>query len=124
MSSTRTKNTARNTVWGLVYRIITTLGPFAVRTIIIQKLGMEYAGLSNLFTSLLTVLNLANLGFHSSIVFTMYKAIAEEDKDSLCSMLNYYRKVFTGVGVAILTMGLALMPFLPQTRARRVPFRR
>lgn len=51
--------------------------PFAIKTIIIKELGQEYNGLSTLFTSVLTVLNLANLGFNSSLVFTMYKAIAE-----------------------------------------------
>lgn len=114
MKLTRTKNTMRNTLWGAVYRIVTLIGPFAIKTIIIKRLGLEYSGLSSLFTSILTVLNLANLGFSSSLVFTMYRAIAEEDNDSLCAMLNFYRKVYRIVGLAILGMGLVIMPFLPR----------
>lgn len=113
MKLSRTLNTMRNATWGIIYRFVTLLGPFAVRTIIIQKLGMDYAGLSNLFTSILTVLNLANLGFSSSLVFTMYKAVAEDDKAALCAMLRFFRKVYKIVGLAILAMGLAVMPFLP-----------
>lgn len=113
MSGSRTQNTVRNAAWGIIYRIVTLLGPFAVRTIIIRKLGMEYSGLNNLFTSILTVLNLANLGFSSSLVFTMYKAVAEEDNELLCALLGFFRKVYKLVGLAILAMGLALMPFLP-----------
>ena len=113
MNSSRTQNTVRNAAWGIIYRIVTLLGPFAVRTIIIRKLGMEYSGLNNLFTSILTVLNLANLGFSSSLVFTMYKAIAEEDNELLCALLGFFRKVYKLVGLAILAMGLAVMPFLP-----------
>jgi len=113
MNSSRTQNTVRNAAWGIIYRIVTLLGPFAVRTIIIRKLGMEYSGLNNLFTSILTVLNLANLGFSSSLVFTMYKAIAEEDNKLLCALLGFFRKVYKLVGLAILIMGLAVMPFLP-----------
>ena len=51
----------RNTLWGAIYRVATLIGPFAIKTIIIKELGQEYNGLSTLFTSVLTVLNLANL---------------------------------------------------------------
>lgn len=113
MSESRTKNSVRNAEWGIVYRIVTLIGPFLVRTLIIRKLGMEYSGLNSLFTSILTVLNLANLGFSSSLVFTMYKAVAEDDKDQLCALLAYFRRVYKAVGIVILVMGLAVMPFLP-----------
>ena len=108
----RAKNTMRNTLWGAIYRVATLIGPFAIKTIIIKELGQEYNGLSTLFTSVLTVLNLANLGFNSSLVFTMYKAIAEDDKPALCAMLKFYRKVYRIVGLVILGMGLAVMPYL------------
>lgn len=103
----------RNTAWGAVYRLVTLLGPFAIKTIIIKKLGLEYSGLNSLFTAILTVLNLANLGFSSSLVYTMYKAIVEDDQDALCAMMNFYRRVYRIVGLVILGLGLCLMPFLP-----------
>jgi hypothetical protein len=81
-------------MWGMIYRIITLIGPFIVKTLIVNKLGIEYSGLSSLFTSILTVLNLSNLGFSSSIVFTMYKAIADEDLELQCAMIAFYRKVY------------------------------
>ncbi len=113
MKLSRTENSMRNAAWGVIYRIVMLLCPFAVRTILIRKLGMDYAGLSNLFTSILTVLNLANLGFGSSLVYMMYKAVAEDDKPSLCAMLSFFRKVYKIVGLVILGLGLAVMPFLP-----------
>ena len=121
MKLARTKNTMRNTLWGAVYRITTLIGPFAVKTLIIQRLGLEYSGLNSLFTSILTVLNLANLGFSSSLVYTMYKAVAEEDNDALCALMNFFRKAYRYVGLAILAMGLALMPFLPKLVGEGVP---
>lgn len=121
MNPSRTKNTMRNAAWGMIYRITTLLGPFAVRTVIINKLGMEYAGLSNLFTSILTVLNLANLGFSSSLVFTMYRAVADGDREALCAMLAFFRKVYKIVGLVILGLGMAVMPFLPHLIKRDCP---
>lgn len=108
-----TKNTVRNTFWGIAYRLITIIGPFVIKTLLVNKLGIEYSGLNSLFTSILTVLNLTNLGFSSSIVFTMYQAIVDDDIDAQCAMLNYYRKVYKIVGVIILGLGIGIMPFLP-----------
>lgn len=114
MKFSRTKNIFRNTFWGIIYRTVTLLGPFLVKTLIIYKLGDEYNGLSSLFTSILTVLNLSNLGFSSSLVYMMYKAVAEDDTDTLCALLNFFRKAYKYVGLAILTMGIAIMPILPK----------
>ncbi|MBQ2383066.1 MAG: hypothetical protein IIV61_03405 [Oscillospiraceae bacterium] len=114
MKMARTQNAFRNTIWGVVYRIVALIGPFAIKTIIIKKIGMEYSGLNTLFNSILTVLNLANLGFSSSLVYTMYDAVAREDHEAICAMLNFFRKVYRIIGFVILGMGIAVMPFLPQ----------
>ena len=121
MKLARTRNTVRNTSWGIVYRLITLIGPFVVRTLIVNELGLEYSGLSSLFTSILTVLNLTNLGFSSSIVFNMYKAIADDDIEAQCAMINYYKRVYKIVGVVILIFGIITMPFLPHFVEGDVP---
>ena len=114
MKLARTKNAFRNAAWGAIYRVVALIGPFAIKTIIIKKIGMEYSGLNTLFNSILTVLNLANLGFHSSLVYTMYDAVAREDNAAICAMINFFRKVYRIIGFVILGMGVAVMPFLPR----------
>ena len=121
MKLARTKNAFRNTLWGAVYRLVALIGPFAVKTIIIKRLGMEYSGLNTIFNSILTVLNLANLGFSGSLVYTMYEAVAKEDNVAICAMLNFFRKVYRIIGLVILGMGVAVMPFLPQLVGEGVP---
>lgn len=59
------KNARRNIFFGFINRIISLFCPFIIRTIIIWKLGMEYVGLSSLFTSILQVLSLTELGFRN-----------------------------------------------------------
>lgn len=113
MQIERTKNAARNIIWGIAEKIVTLLLPFAVRTVMIKILGAEYLGLNSLFTSVLSVLSLTELGFGTAIVFSMYKPIAEDDKDTLCALLNVYRKIYSIVGIIILFCGLAVLPFLP-----------
>lgn len=99
---------------GLLAQILTIVGPFVVRTVFIRTLGAEYLGLNSLFTSILTVLSLSELGFGTAIVFSMYQAIADDDSDTICALLAAYRKVYRIVGLVILTAGLAVAPFLPK----------
>ena len=113
MKTERAKNAKRNVLFGMVNRGINLLLPFAVRTAFMYTLGLEYLGLSSLFTSILTVLNLTELGVGSAIVYHMYKPIAEDDEETLCALLNYYRKVYKAIGVVVLVVGLLLIPFLP-----------
>ncbi len=113
MQINRTKNAVRNIVWGGLEKVVALLLPFVVRTVLIKVLGVEYLGLSNLFTSILTVLNITNLGFDTAIVFSMYKPIAEDDDETVCALLNVFRKIYHVVGSIVLVIGLCIIPFLP-----------
>ena len=86
--------------------------PFVVRTILIYRFGVEYLGLNSLFTSVLSVLSLMDLGFGTAVVYSLYKPAAEGDTDLICAYLTFYRRIFRYVGLAILLAGLAVMPFL------------
>lgn len=109
----RSKNTRRNFFYGLINRIIGLLIPFLVRTIFIKKIGIEYLGLNSLFSSILQVLNLADLGISNAIVFSLYKPLAEDDNDTICALMNYYKHAYRVIGVFILSAGLVILPFLP-----------
>ena len=69
MKIERTKNTTRNIFAGVLLRLYQMIGPFILRTIMIYMLGMEYVGLNSLFASVLQVLNLAELGVGSALVY-------------------------------------------------------
>ena len=121
MKTERAKNAKRNVLFGMVNRVINLLLPFAVRTAFMYTLGLEYLGLSSLFTSILSVLSLTELGVGSAIVYHMYKPIAEDDEETLCALLNYYKKVYRIIGIVVLVAGLSLIPFLPLLIKGSVP---
>ena len=110
----RTKNTKRNLISGFGYQIISIVLPFIVRTAILRIMGAQFSGLTNLFTSIFQVLNLADLGFFSAVVYNMYKPIAEGDTDKVCALLNYCRKIYLSIGLFVLVVGLILLPWLPK----------
>ena len=108
----RTKNSIRNIFYGVIEKAIKIVLPFITRTIFIQKLGVEYLGINSLFASILQVLNLAEFGFSSAIVYNLYKPIAQNDKEKVCALLNLYKKIYRIVGTVIFVIGLAILPFL------------
>lgn len=112
MGETRTKRTIVNASAGIVNKIISIIMPFLGRTTIIYVLGMEYAGLNGLFSSVLQVLNLAEMGLSSAIVFCMYKPMAENDTELLCALYGFMRKLYYIIGTGVAVIGIALIPFL------------
>lgn len=112
MGGQRTKNSARNMIFGVCYRIVSLVMPFAIRTIIVYKLGADYLGITSLFTSILTMLNMTELDFGSAVAFCMYKPVAEQDNDTICALTNLLKKLYNLVGVITLAIGILLLPFL------------
>lgn len=109
----RTLNSIRNIVASVINRIALIVLPFITRTLIVKVLGEQYLGLNSLFVSILSVLNLAELGFGSALVYSMYKPVAEGDDVKVGVLLKYYKKIYTILGFIILVMGLIVMPAIP-----------
>lgn len=108
----RTVNVKRNLIYGVLQFIVSHIFPFILRTILIYRFGAEYLGLNSLFTSVLSVLSLMDLGFGTAVVYSMYKPVAEDDKELICAYLTYYRRIYRWVGLSILVVGLLVMPIL------------
>lgn len=106
------KNTKRNLVAGFLNQGVAFVFPFLNRTLFLWLLGPEFLGLNGLFRSILGVLSLAELGFGTAIVCSMYKPIADDDRDLVCAYLRFYRTIYRVIGTFVLVVGLALLPFL------------
>ena len=117
----KTKNSSRNVVFGFALKVYQLLMPFIIRTIIIYTLGMEYAGLNSLFTSILSVLNIAELGVGTIMVFYMYKPIEEHDSERICALMTLYKLYYRAIGMVILVAGVAITPFIPKLISGEVP---
>ena len=106
------RNTKRNIVSAILNKGVGLLFPFLNRTLFLWLMGAEYLGLNGLFTSILGVLALADLGFGTAVVCSMYKPVADDDRELVCAYLRFYRTVYRWVGTAIFVIGLCLLPFL------------
>lgn len=92
-----------------------------MRTAMIYLMGVQYLGLNSLFTSVLQVLNLAELGVGSAMVYSMYKPIAEDDNTTICALMKLYRTYYRVIGLVIAVIGCVLTPFIPYLIKSDVP---
>ena len=107
-----TQNAVKGIFFGMINKVILIVTPFILRTVLIRHFGHDYAGLSNLFTSILSVLNLAELGFASAAAYSLYRPVAEEDTNKICALLKYYRTIYYCAGGIVLAIGVLLVPLL------------
>lgn len=92
---------AINTILGLICRMVFT-----------RILSADYLGVNGLFTNILTMLNLAELGIGSAIVYALYKPLAENDEEKVASLVKFYGSCYKVIGIVVATIGIILMPFL------------
>ena len=85
---------------------------FAVRTIFIYCLNEAYLSVNGLYSNILTVLSLAELGFGSAMVYRMYAPVAVKDYQKAAALLQFYKKIYIIIGVVIFFLGLCVIPFM------------
>lgn len=117
----KTKNASKNIVFGVILKLYHIIVPFLMRTAMIYLLGVEYLGLDGLFSSVLAVLNLAELGIGSAMIYSMYKPIAEDDGETICALMRLYKVYYRIIGLIVLCGGLILCPFIPRLISGGVP---
>lgn len=113
MNNSRTSNSIKNIIASVGSQLLNLILSFVSRSVFIQVLGVEYLGISGLFNDVLSMLNMAELGFGTAMTFSMYKPLAENDYDTLAGLTHFYKKVYRIIALTIATIGLALIPFLP-----------
>lgn len=108
----RTEYSLINIFAGLVGYGINTVVGFVCRIVFVRTLSADYLGVSGLFTNILSMLSLAELGISSAITYALYKPLAEGDEKKTASIMQFYRKAYAAIGCFVALVGLAMLPFL------------
>lgn len=103
----------KNTALGILFKILTIAFTFVNRTLFIRVLGEQYLGINGLYSNVLSVLSLADLGVNSVLMFFLYEPLAHKDEKKLSTLIAYFRKVYFAIAGIVLVVGLSLIPFLP-----------
>lgn len=92
--------------------VLNTILGFVCRIVFVRTLATDYLGISGLFSNILTMLSLAELGIGSAIAFALYKPIAEKDHAKVTSLMHFYAKAYRLIGICVAVIGVTIMPFL------------
>ncbi|WP_455542987.1 lipopolysaccharide biosynthesis protein [Intestinibacter sp.] len=108
----RAESSLKNLIYAFGGQIIGLVISFVARIVFLRYLSEEYLGLNGLFTNILTMLSLVELGVGPAMTFSLYKPLAENDEVKIKSLMDLYRKMYVVIGVLILVIGVCLTPFL------------
>lgn len=111
-SRSRTEYSVLNIIAGVGGYIVNTILGFICRMVFVQYLAADYLGVNGLFTNILSMLSLAELGIGGAIVYALYKPLAEQNEKKITSLVKVYGTAYKIIGIVIGIVGICLMPFL------------
>lgn len=108
----RIDNATRNIKYGYIAKLVQLVLGFISRTVFIYTLGVTFLGVNGLYTNVLGVLSLAELGIGSAMNYSLYKPVATGDLEKIKSLMNLYKRAYRVIALVVSVMGLLLVPFL------------
>ena len=111
-NQSRTTNSIRNAIISIAMQVLILILSFVCRTIFIQALGDQYLGISGLYTNILSMLSLADLGINTVMIYALYKPIANKDENEICRLVAYFKRLYRIIALVVLALGLVCVPFL------------
>lgn len=108
----RIQHAAKNIAFGYIGNLSSTILGFLLRTVFIYKLDATLLGVNGLYSGVLTMLSLAELGIGTALNFSLYAPVARGDREKIKSYMAYYKKAYRMIAMIILVMGVILIPFL------------
>ena len=111
-TKTRTQYSAKNTTVAVFSRICAILLGYVVRIVFTHTLNENYVGTNGLFSDIINILSLTELGLGTGITYALYKPIEMSDIEKQKSLMQLFRTFYRVVAVAVLLIGLGLIPFM------------
>ena len=111
-STSRKVNSAKGIVYTLSSNILKIVLQFVMRSVFIYALSISYLGINSVYSGILNVLSLSELGIGTAVAFNLYKPVRDNDIEKINSIINVYKKLYLVVGAVVLGIGLCIIPFL------------
>lgn len=108
----RTYNSIKNMIYSIISNALTIIIGFLVQKVFLSILGTEYLGLNSLYTNIVSMLAIADLGIGSAIIYNLYEPVAKNKKEKIKSLMRFYRNTYRIISLIIFVIGLILIPFL------------
>lgn len=108
----RTNHSIKNILISIFSQVVIVLLGFLSRKIFIDSLGADYLGVNGLLTNVLSIMALVEGGIGISIVYNLYKPLAEGDRNKIIALVQLYKKAYGILAIIILIISIILFPFM------------
>lgn len=109
----RTERSIKNILAALLSYATTLIIGFLARSFFVHLLGSEYLGINSLFSNIISVMSVVELGFGSAIIYNLYKPLSEKNNEAVKSLMGFYKYVYRIIAIVVFGIGMAIMPFIP-----------
>lgn len=103
---TRLKRSAQNAAVGILGQVFSIACNFATRMVFVRTLSQDYLGIEGLFSSLLVMLSLAELGIGSAIIYSLYEPLAKNNHEKIRALMQLYRRAYWTIAAIVATLGI------------------
>ena len=108
----RSENSIKSVITATITNIFTIIIGFITQSIFVKILGKEYLGINGLYTNILSMLAIAELGFGSAIIVNLYKPVAKGNIEKIKTLMYFYKIIYRIVAAIVAALGIILIPFL------------
>ena len=108
----RTKNSIKNIIVALILNLMSIIIGLISQKVFISSLGTEYLGINGLFTNIISMLGIVELGLGSAIIYNLYKPVADNNKEQIKSLMHFYKISYRIIAIIVMFIGLLIIPFL------------
>ena len=109
----RVANVLRNSIYAmLLYVVLAVLG-ILIRQAFTRNLPIELLGLEGLFTNVIALLSIAELGISTVVSYGLYREIANKNEAEVNMLMSIYRYIYLIIGTVVALIGVVLFFLLP-----------
>ena len=109
----RTQKSIINVIASVGTNAIILITAFIVQKALVSTMGGDYNGINGLFSSIISMMSLADLGIGTAIIYHMYQPVAERDTAKINTLLHFYKKCYIVISGVVLLIGIGVGLFLP-----------
>ncbi len=110
---TRTEYSVRNTSVAMISRILAIIMGYLLRVVFTYTLSEDYVGLNGLFTDIIRILSLSEMGIGTAITYALYRPVAEGDIEKQKTLMRLFRNFYRLAAMLAAVLGCLLIPFMP-----------
>lgn len=108
----RLKNVFRNSFFSVLSQLVLIVVGFFSQRVMNLRMGEELVGMNGVFSNVIAILSVSELGISTAVVYHLYKALAEKDEGEIAALMNLYRRAYYVFAAVITALGLIVLPFV------------